>query len=226
MVTPQLLSHNAGPASSSYSEIMGQLELAVVVSLGSNKFLHDLEQRPGSIFGHDSVRGVEYLVSQRTQGTDALVLFADLKGLQQMDDAICNAQPSGFSQFLYAMRMEMGVKLAFIIFLKFMPVQHVIDDGQQTMIPSVKHDAGQFAHDQFPFLKKGIMKYNVDRSPFTVNICYLNTSQTVLGKSKCAFPNQADLNQGIGIINGGIGIGNNAMSSDISIHKTFPSIIC
>jgi hypothetical protein len=70
-----------------------------------------------------------------------------------MDDGIGDAQPPGFSQFLYAVRVEMGVKLAFIIFLTFIPVQHIIDDGQQTVIPSVKHDAGQFEHDRFLPLK-------------------------------------------------------------------------
>jgi hypothetical protein len=100
----------------------------------------------------------------------------------------------------------MGIKLAFVIFLTFIPVQHIIDDGQQPVIPSVKHDAGQFLFAQF--------------SPLLVK-----TPQTVLGNPKCAFSHQADLDQRVRIIDGGIRISDNAMGTDKSIHETFPSIV-
>ncbi len=121
MVALQLLSHNTGLARCRDSEIMGQLELAVVVSLRSNQFLHDLQQSTGRIFGHGTVRGIEHLVPQCPQGADALILFAGFKRLQQMDDGISDAQPPGFSQFLYAVRVEMGVKPAFIDIPDFYP---------------------------------------------------------------------------------------------------------
>ena len=156
VVAGQLAPHDARLARSGGAEIVGQGQLARLVTLGAHQFLHDLQQHPGRVLGHGPFGRVEDLVVQGLEGHQTLFHVAATQGSKQVDGRIGDAQPLGFGQFLDAQGVKMGIIDLAQVSRRGATALDLVDDVEQFAVPPIEHEAGDtVSHGQFQALVGG-----------------------------------------------------------------------
>ena len=142
MVAPELVADDAGVSCGSGPEIVGEFELAPLVSVGADQFLHDRQQDPRRVDWQRAPRGTQDLFPQRAKCAQAVIHAACLEGFEQVDDGEGDPQALRFRHLLDAVGVEVGQDQIPHPFARFVAGEDIVDDVQQVVVPFVEKESG------------------------------------------------------------------------------------
>jgi len=133
------------------AKIVSQLQLTVFVIPRPHHLLHDNQEHPGHIVGHGAIAAVHHFITEAPQRRDAVISFPQFEGFHQAHCRIGHAEAPGSCHFLDSARVHVRIKKIAQVAQRLFPIEHVIDDAQQVVIPAVKKEFGDaLCHRIFP----------------------------------------------------------------------------
>ena len=111
MVAAKEAPDHTGGALGCGTEIMGELELLLLVAVGAHHALHDLHEHAGRVVAQGGVRGIDHLIVEHTQTQKPVLGLGSgrFEVVQKVDNSIGHARGRSVHQLLDAVRMQVGI---------------------------------------------------------------------------------------------------------------------
>ncbi len=138
VVAAQKTPDDAGRTLGCRPEIVGKLELPLLVAVGTHDVLHDLHEDARSVAAQARAGGVDDLVIEDAEPQQAVpgLGAAGVQIAQEVDHGIGHPGNGGIDKFLDAMRMQMRISSNAYGF--YPPFQHPVDQTKYVHILAVK----------------------------------------------------------------------------------------